>query len=210
NPIRNAANWVAWRLETSDLGSAHRKNDFKADPLLPLEFYRVTPQDYAHSGYDRGHLCPSGDRTRDAEENSITFRMTNMLPQVHELNAGPWEKLEQYERKRAVASDGSLYIVAGGVFSGAPRVIGNGVAVPSASYKIIVVLAKGQPVAEVSAASEVIAVRIPNEPSVAGRPFRDFVVAVDDLENETGYNFLGGVSEPIQRALEATRHAVAN
>ena len=71
------------------------------DPALPAALYHPTPHDFAHSGYDRGHLCPSADRDADPGSNSLTFLMTNMQPQLHELNAGPWEDLEKHERELA-------------------------------------------------------------------------------------------------------------
>jgi DNA/RNA endonuclease G (NUC1) len=109
-------NWVAWRLDSSYLGHVKRRNDFRPDSLLPAELYHVNESDYLHSGYDRGHMCPSADRSDSTADNSLTFLFTNMEPQLHELNAGPWEKFEQYERQRAERGE-ILYIVAGGVFS---------------------------------------------------------------------------------------------
>ena len=202
-PRRNTPNWVAWRLEKGDLGKARRKNDFRADPLLPWNVYHVVPEDYAHSGFDRGHLCPSGDRTRDEDANSRTFVMTNIQPQVHELNAGPWEKLEAYERELAQRPGKVVYIVAGGIFGQAPQMIGHDVAVPQANYKIIAVLEQGQTPNDVTQDSEVVAVRMPNEAGVGKQSLREFVVSIDDLERETGYDFLSNLPYEVQRAVEA-------
>src|SRR5262245_61594145 len=58
NASKRTANWVAWRLRASDIGSVPR-SDFHVDPVIPTP----SPSDYTNSGYDRGHLCPSGDRT---------------------------------------------------------------------------------------------------------------------------------------------------
>jgi endonuclease G len=62
NPKKLDPNWSAWRLDRSYLGHVHRRDNFRADDSLPVNVYRVTPHDYLHSGYDRGHLCPSADR----------------------------------------------------------------------------------------------------------------------------------------------------
>jgi endonuclease G len=67
-------------------------------------------------GYDRGHLAPSADRTRNEADNSSTFLMTNMMPQVPELNRGVWGDLEEYCRS-LVQQGKELYIVAGPVRS---------------------------------------------------------------------------------------------
>jgi endonuclease G, mitochondrial len=86
-------NWVSWRLIASDIGDIPRGN-FSPDPDLP--FRAVTPGDYTGSGYDRGHNCPSKDRTASKDDNDTVFYMSNMTPQRHEMNAGPWERLETY------------------------------------------------------------------------------------------------------------------
>jgi endonuclease G len=202
SPVKRVPNWVAWRLDRSYLGHLKRKNDFRPDPALPAGVYHVSESDYLHSGYDRGHMCPSADREDSAADNSLTFLFTNMEPQLHELNAGPWERLEQYERQRAERG-AVLYIVAGGVFSAPFPTIGRGVAVPAANFKIVVVLADGQRASDVSASTEVIAVLMPNERGVGEHAWTDFVTSVDAVEQATGYDFLPAVSEPVQRVIEA-------
>lgn len=107
-------NWVAWHLCTKDLGDSDRSNKFRADSDLPNEWYAVTKNDYKFTiyGFDRGHLCPSADRTANAEDNSITFLMTNMVPQAPDNNRIVWVALEKYERELAVQGY-ELYIFAG-------------------------------------------------------------------------------------------------
>jgi endonuclease G len=107
-------NWVAWRLDTVWVGSSPvpRQDDFRPDTTLPAGWYQVTDQDYSNSGYTRGHMCPSGDRTNTIPNNSATFLMTNMVPQTAANNTGPWEDLESY--CRFLAGQGNeLYIIAG-------------------------------------------------------------------------------------------------
>ncbi|MEP7050635.1 MAG: DNA/RNA non-specific endonuclease [Pseudomonadota bacterium] len=202
SPVKRVPNWVAWRLERSNLGHVKRKNDFRPDPSLPAELFHVSESDYLRSGYDRGHLCPSADREDTAEDNSTTFLFTNMQPQLHELNAGPWERLEAYERRRAEQGD-VLYIVAGGVFSAPFPTIGRGVAVPAANFKIIVALPAGQTPRDISAATDVVAVLMPNERGVGEHVWTEFLTSVDALEQASGYDFLNAIPEPIQRVIEA-------
>lgn len=202
SPIKHVPNWVAWRLDRSNLGHVKRKNDFRPDPSLPFEFYHVTESDYLHSGFDRGHMCPSADREDTGEDNSLTFLFTNMQPQLHELNAGPWERLEEYERRRAEQGD-VLYIVAGGVFSAPFPTIGRGVAVPAANFKIIVALRPGQNPADISTSTEVLAVLMPNERGVGEHTWGEFLTSVDALEQASGYDFLNAIPEPTQRVVEA-------
>ncbi len=63
NCSRGTANWVSWQLNNSWLGNVERSDDFRPDSTLPSGCYQVRPNDYRGSGYDRGHLTPSGDRT---------------------------------------------------------------------------------------------------------------------------------------------------
>jgi hypothetical protein len=58
-----------------------RRSKFAPDPDLPEGFFQVRPNDYRGSGFDRGHMCPSGDRTATKEDNEATFYVTNMVPQ---------------------------------------------------------------------------------------------------------------------------------
>jgi endonuclease G len=148
-------------------------------------------------------MCPSADREDSPEQNRATFLMTNIMPQLHELNAGPWEQLEERERELAKRSGTELFIIAGGVFANPPPTIGHGVAVPKADYKIIVVLHQGESAADVKSGTEVIAAMMPNEQGVGMRPWTDFVTSVDDIERVSGYDFLSKVPEEVQRVIEA-------
>jgi len=80
-------NWVSWDLTTDDLGGSGRANNFIPDPTLPTTFYAVVTGDYTGSGYDRGHMCPSADRTKSTTANMQTFYLTNMVPQAANNNA---------------------------------------------------------------------------------------------------------------------------
>jgi len=194
-------NWVSWQLNASWLGPVQRLNDFRPDPSLPMGWYRVLPSDYNGSGFDRGHVAPSGDRTNTLENNSATFLMTNILPQSADNNRGPWEKLESYCRELVMAGK-ELYIVAGGY--GRKRTIAKGkIVAPAHTWKVVVVLDQpGQGVQGITAETRVIAVAVPNIRGIKETPWRTFRVSVTDLEAATGYNFLSNVPEAVQKAIE--------
>jgi endonuclease G, mitochondrial len=202
SPEKRVPNWVAWQLDRTHLGHVRRKDVFRADLALPARFYRVKESDYLHSGYDRGHMCPSADRQHSAEDNAQTFLFTNIEPQLHELNAGPWERLESYARKR-VQQGALLYVVAGGVFSAPFATIGNGVAVPAANFKIIVVLKQGQAASDVDEHTQVLAVLMPNQHGVGDREWTEYLTSVDAVEQASGYDFLNAIPERVQRVIEA-------
>ncbi len=200
---RGVPNWVAWRLSASDLGAADRSDSFEADERVPPEFRRIMPNDYARSGYDRGHLCPSAHRTSNGTTNSATFLMSNMLPQRHALNAGPWKGVETYERELVAKNGNEVYVVAGGVFSRTPKTFGPGVAVPVAFFRVTIVVAAGSGPTDISERTPVLAVEMPNDDSAKGRKWHEFRVTVDRVEADTGYDFLSRIPDDVENAIEA-------
>lgn len=193
------ANWVSWNLREDDMGVVER-GQFAPDFSLPRGFTIVTPRDYTGSGYDRGHLCPSEDRTATVEDNDATFLMTNIIPQAPGNNQGPWKQLE--DESREMARTGlNLYIIAGATGSRRPIARGK-IKVPAVTWKIIVVLPGNRQAPEgVSEATRVIAVRIPNNNRVRNRDWRDFRVSPGQIEEETGYRFFTTVPAGIREVL---------
>lgn len=113
-----------------------------------------------------------------------------------------WKALEEYER--AIAKQHrELYIVAGGLFDASPLTIGHAVSVPRADYKIVVVLDPGQGVESVTTTTEVIAVVMPNDPSVKQRKWTEYLITVDEIERQSGYDFMTNVPDNVQKAIEA-------
>ncbi len=208
HPKRNVANWVSFRLTKEDLGAMDRSDDFRADDLLPAALYHVTPSDYLHSGFDRGHLCPSGDRTRTHEENSRTFLMTNMHPQRPEMNRVTWKNAEEYERKLIAEGAAELFIVVGGIFSStdsASEKMNEKIAVPSAGYRIVVATPHAKTASDVRKEAGVIATIIPNTADVKEHPWLDYVTTVDEIERVSGYDFLARIPDEVEEILEKKR-----
>lgn len=195
-------NWVSWHLDPSWLGSTPRQDSFRADTTLPAGWYQVQGTDYSGSGYDRGHMCPSGDRTKTVADNDATFLMTNMIPQAPTNNQQVWANLETYCRTLA-NSGNELYIISGGY--GNSGFIANGhVAIPTTTWKVIMVLPSGtNDVSRVTTSTRLIAVSIPNNNSVVS-DWRQYRVSVDSVESLTGYNFFSNVSTSIQSVIEST------
>ncbi len=209
NCSKGIPNWVSWQLNSSWLGSAARQNNFRADTSLPSGCYQVTTSDYSGSGFDRGHMCPSGDRTATTTDNSATFLMTNMIPQAPDNNQGVWANLEDYSRS-LVSQGKELYIISGGYGSGgvgsngsASTIAGGKVTVPDRTWKVIVVLDSPGNASSVTTSTRIIAVNIPNSQGVRNDDWRSYRVSVDSIESATGYNFLSNVSASIQSVIEA-------
>ena len=136
--VSRTSMWAAEHLTRDQLGNAKkikRVNSFHAEPALQ-EGDRSELVDYAHSGYDRGHLAPSGDMpTRNAQHQS--FSLANMVPQNSNNNQHLWEGIESTTRELAL-KHGSIYVVTGPIFEGATLVQLNGrVLVPTGLFKAI-------------------------------------------------------------------------
>ena len=219
NKSRLGPNWVAWHLDSSDIGESKRSNKFIADTELPDSWYKVTQKDYKYTqyGFDRGHLCPSADRTASAEDNQKTFLMSNMLPQAPDLNRITWEGLEEYERKLSLEGN-ELYIFAGGWGKGGTGNTGyfeeipvnsgtsspQAITVPQYCWKIILALPEGEDdLNRIAADTTVIAVWIPNRQGVndAG-PWNSYKCSVDYIEAQTGYDFFTQLPGEIEVTLE--------
>jgi DNA/RNA endonuclease G (NUC1) len=204
NRSKATANWVAWRLDSSWIGTAPRQDDFRPDPALPAAWYHVTDGDYSGSGYSRGHMCPSGDRTRTIPDNSATFLMTNMIPQISENNEGPWADLENYCRTLAQAGN-ELYIISGP--SGNAGTIANGrIVVPTLTWKVVLVLPNGNnDLSRISRSTRAFGVIMSNQSISQSAPWRNFRTTVDAVEYLTGHNFFSAIPKNTQEIIERRR-----
>ncbi len=209
NSIKGHANWTSWQLDNNWLGQTTRQDNFRSNPALPASWYRVTQNDYSGSGFDRGHICPSADRTKSVEDNSATFLMTNMMPQSPRNNQQTWASLEEYTRS-LISPTFEAYIIAGGYGTGGTGSNGtynslqNGkINVPARTWKIIVLIPLGNNDAtRVNSGTRVIAVDMPNNQSI-DTDWRVYRTSVDAIENATGFDFLSNVPQNIQNIIEA-------
>lgn len=200
NNSRGSANWVSWRISQSDFGAAERQNNFRPDPNLPPSFTRVTPADYTGSGFDRGHLCPSADRSSSEEANSQTFYMTNMTPQTPDLNRNVWNDFESYSRELVKKQNVDLYVVAG--CYGDKGKLKKKVTVPTNCWKIAVPVPAGADFSTVNANTQVIAVDMPNTPNLGTPDWRKFRTTVRAIEGKTKLNLLSNLPQNLQDTLE--------
>ncbi len=215
NRYNGGPNWLAWHLVKSDTGTAGR-GGFITDTTLPPFWYRVPTGDYGDTNnpqnYDRGHMCPSGDRTRTVVDNDAVFLMSNILPQAPDNNQGPWAQLETYCRTLASAGN-ELYIISGG--RGALGAFVNGrTVIPQATWKVIVVLPDNNPnavaslddpaldISRITARTRVIAVDMPNVQGIRSVNWGTYRITTRDLEITTGYNFLSALPVTLQNMLE--------
>ncbi|RYZ19203.1 MAG: DNA/RNA non-specific endonuclease, partial [Chitinophagaceae bacterium] len=209
NRDRATPNWVSWHLDPSWLGSTARQDNFSADATLPSGWYRVGSTSYSGSGFDRGHNCPSADRTYSVADNSATFLMTNMIPQAPTNNQQTWANLENYART-LVNQGNEVYIIMGSYGTGgtgsngtANTIDAGRITVPNRIWKVLVVLPQGTgDLARITTATRVIAVNTPNTNSIS-TSWGTYRTTVDAIESATGYNLLSNVSSTIQSTIES-------
>ena len=197
-------NWASWDLTASDVGSSGR-GDFLTDTNLPPNFYWVKTADYTHSGFDRGHMCPSADRTDNVTDNDLVFRMSNIVPQAPDNNQGPWENLETYCRTLAQAGNELLIICGPNGFTGA-RINTNGpVLIPSYTWKIAVVVTNGTDMAvdRITTLTRVIAVNVPNIAGIRSIPWTNYLVSVNQIQTNTGFTFFTALPAYVASVLRA-------
>lgn len=113
---RMAPAMVFWTLQYSDFtGTMTAKPKyFKQDRFLPKP--RLKNELFTFNGYQRGHLCPSGDRDSRKDWFKDTFVTSNIVPMTAETNAGAWKETETLCRWLAVQGH-QLKIVAGPVWN---------------------------------------------------------------------------------------------
>lgn len=187
-------NWVMWQL-TEDHVMQRKEgvwNEYREDEDLPLEI-RATLEDYASSGYDRGHMCPGGDCNWDDGGRDETFLLSNMCPQNPNLNRGDWKEIEMACRKWA-KQYGNIYIVCGPIFLKSQkhkRIGPNQIPVPEAFFKVVLCAEPSNP--------KGIGFICRN---TDGNRKKDFYVnSIRQVERVTGYRFFPNIAESIKKAV---------
>jgi endonuclease G len=206
---RAIPNWVSWHLDASTTTSmADRLDNFAGFNELPPDYFVAQANSYVGSGFDRGHNCPSADRSSSMEANSSTFLMTNMVPQAPKNNQRTWGNFEAYLRKQVDAGN-EVYVIMGnyglgGIGSkGAATTICNGnIAVPATLWKVAVILPAGNhDLDRVNSSTRIIAISTANINTI-DPDWKKYRVTVNDIEKATGYDLLTALPERIQTIIE--------
>jgi endonuclease G len=208
NNSTGTPNWVSWRLTKDEIGNAPRPRLFAVDKDLPQGFLRVKHQDYTGSGFDRGHMCPHSDRAKDKDMSSVTFILTNVIPQAPNVNQGLWDDLEEYCRFLVQEKGKVLYIVAGPRGKGGKGRFGfkavlpknSKVVVPSHCWKVILVVdADADKRGEVGKDPRIIAVDMPNS-NDTDQDWTRHRCPLQEVEQLTGYRFFTKAIEQVKQA----------
>ncbi|MFD0863710.1 DNA/RNA non-specific endonuclease [Sungkyunkwania multivorans] len=186
------AEWVAYELKKKHLSNNNFKRPyFEVDQAVRTKAAHW--RNYKNSGYDRGHLCPAGDRSFSREAFEETFITSNISPQMHDFNSGIWNRLEQKVRYWAQRYDG-VYVVTGGILEDRLHSIGEEeVSIPKYFYKVLLDNSGGR--------TKMIAFLLPH--AASDRPLYEFVVSVDSIEKRTGIDFFPQLEDGKEARLEA-------
>lgn len=208
--------WVQYRLNraNSENNSFDRTNSFDEDGEVRPQA-RATLDDYAGSGYVRGHMAPAEDMRWNEEAEEQSNLLTNISPQIGATyNGSIWKTIENRVRSW-VRDRGDLTIICGPVFEAQERVqaieeqpvtdrqmlynvIGeNDVAVPTAFFKIIVDMRNQQ-------RPDVIAflVRHFETATDQDRRVETYLTSINRIEELTGLDFLTNLPENVQEEIE--------
>lgn len=160
------------------LGCFPRTNAFVSNQFVPNG---PRPDDYAGTGFDKGHAVPDGDLSWDLQVEYESFLMTNMFPQHGSLNRGVWKLLETSIRGWAVQQNQTYIIYVGAIYNNNDRRIGNGVVVPNSFYKIVIN----------TNTKEIAGWRFPHTPPYGnlGNDLTKFRMPVLQIQQAAGINF---------------------
>ena len=192
--LRNPV-WVAYRLMDmpDDPKAGERPASFETDRRTVA---RVEHRDYTGSGYDRGHLAPNFGiaRCHGREAQLETFLLSNIVPQAHALNAGPWKDLELREALNYTGRFQEVWIIAGPLFHGEREEMKSGVPIPNAFYKIQVDEHEGR--------LRVQAFIMPHDAD-EGSSSNTMLTTVDEVEKLSGLDFFPELADEVEDQLEA-------
>lgn len=186
------AEWVAYKLDKIQLTYDDRKRPyFIEDPKVKTK--SADYRNYKGSGYDRGHLCPAGDRRFSKYAYDETFYTSNISPQNNAFNAGIWNDLEKQIRYWTKKYD-SVYVITAGVLEDNLAPIGDeDVSVPNYFYKIV---ARND-----GSTIKMIGFLFKNKASKA--TLKSHLVTIDELERKTGIDFFEKLPNELQKKLES-------
>lgn len=188
-------NWVAYEFQDSELyGDFERREEFTPDPLFKGR--QAYDSDYRGSGWDRGHLAPSGDMKWSSQVQKECFYLTNVCPQNHNLNSGVWNDLEKQVRYET-RYYGTVWVVAGPVVGdNLYGTVGeNKVTIPDGFFKAL--LTKDKKTGDFIS----IGFYFPNESGT--RPLSYYAMSVNDLEEIIGMDLFYNLDYSVQEDVEA-------
>lgn len=194
NRVTHLPNYVVYRL-TRDQVATTGKSTYSGTFFAPDSVDGCAlPQEYAKSGYQRGHMAPAADMRWNADALRSSYSMLNVCPQRGELNTGAWQRLEEKVREWA-DRDSVLVVAAGPILARRAPTIGSTqkIAVPDRFFKVVF--------APYARPQRAIAFVMPN--GDAAEQCSHYAVSVDEVERLTGFDFFSTLPKEEQARLES-------
>lgn len=206
NDERLTPDWVAERLVPPRFrGPADRDeagNPFAPDPTL-ARGRRAELKDYRGSGFDRGHMAPAADMRYSKQAMVESFYLSNMAPQVGlGLNRDIWADLEGLARTWTCAR-GELVAFTGPIYDDDPpkTISDSKLAVPTAFYKIVYDPNRKRAIAFILPNR-----KVDRKGQTSWEVLKEnHIVAIAEVEQRTGLDFLTALSRRDQNRLEKTK-----
>ena len=189
--------WSSYRVFPYKDVYLERPSSFKSDVRTAA---RVTTVEYVRSGYDRGHLAPNYAISvcYGAEAQKETFLLSNIVPQLHALNAGLWKDMEQRIMKRYVERYGTVWVQVGPVVSlPSTKKVGR-IPVPTSFWMVV------SEYDESAQGIRAIAYLVPHEEKWRDVELTRYVVSIRRIEELTGLDFFPKLPKVMQDRLEST------
>ncbi|WP_302555408.1 DNA/RNA non-specific endonuclease [Leyella stercorea] len=205
---KRSQRWTCYQMHKGYSGKYSRESNFFFDQtnLNSNEYWGEYTR---FPGYDRGHICPSGDRTASKEMNAQTFVMTNMQPQYGEFNGydksgnnGLWLRMENQLRKWAdkLSATDTIFVCKGGTIDSETNIItriGGKLIVPK--YFYMAILRKSSfGYAGMAFWSEQTNAWRTNE------TLRSHAISIKELEARTGIDFFCNLPDDVEAQVEKT------
>ena len=241
NSSKKIPNWVSYKLDQSWLGDLKKLGNsyWRIDPEIPSDLPKAEPINYKNSGYDIGHMATESHLKRNRKDQFATYLLTDALPQHRDNNAdfdpgdvinpsltSAWVNFESYLKDLVEKENKELYIISGGFGSLNDEIAPDNslvqaeVTIPSATWKVAVVLEPGQDISDITADTRVVSIVTPNierprtldpdpilpETDPKGvnywRYWGNWRYSVDYIEDQTGLDLLNNIPKEIQDVLE--------
>ena len=209
--------WTCYRMDDSNskrVGSRSQwwgetGDPFAEDNMIPAP-YRTTLQDYSkiYRSYQRGHICPSGDRLNSKEANKQTFLLSNIQPQIGGFNSGVWLYMETKIRggkfngtKVAGWNTDSfrdtLYICKGGTIDNNNfTYASSGIIVPKYFFAAILRVKNGN--------YNALGLWFEHK-SNHSTDLKAYACSIDELEAKTGIDFFCNLPDKKEKVIEAAK-----
>lgn len=203
---KKSQRWTCYEMHKGYGGSAGYYGTFEEDPDLPTAArFPNTSSMYSHSGFTRGHICPSADRQYSKEANRQTFYYTNMQPQYYNFNAGDnytgvWVKMENQLRSwtNSLKMTDTIFVCKGGTIDSESQIlqrVNGGLIVPK--YFFAAFLKK------TATGYNAIAFWFEHTNEVVSNVnLGDYVISVAELEQRTGIDFFCNLPDNVERSVE--------